>query len=120
MDCSKLTEKFNNSNFNPVYIFMLVSFVLRLVTFMGISEGDDLSYTLLAHRFAEGDFAANFIFDIRWVVYVPVALLYKIFGVNDITSIAPTFIYGIAAVSALPFISDRSDLRQLFTGCAVA
>ena len=98
MDCSKLTEKFNNSNFNPVYIFMLVSFVLRLVTFMGISEGDDLSYTLLAHRFAEGDFAANFIFDIRWVVYVPVALLYKIFGVNDITSIAPTFIYGIAAV----------------------
>ena len=98
MNCGRFTEKFNNSSFNPVYLFMLLSFVLRLVTFMGISEGDDLSYTLLAHRFADGDFAANFIFDIRWGVYVPVAVLYKIFGVSDITSIAPTFIYGIAAV----------------------
>ena len=98
MNLSKLTERFNDSKFDPVYIFMLVSLVLRLVTFMGISEGDDLSYTLLANRFANGDMAAGFIFDIRWVVFVPVALLYKIFGVNDITSIAPTFIYGIASV----------------------
>ena len=98
MDFGKFTEKFNKLPFEPVYIFMLLAFILRLVTFMGISEGDDLSYTRLAHRFANGDFAANFIFDIRWVVYVPVALLYKIFGVSDITSIAPSFIYGIAGV----------------------
>ena len=110
MDFNKLTTKFNDSKFNPVYIFMLVSFVLRLVTFMGISEGDDLSYTLLANRFANGDFAANFIFDIRWVVYLPVALLYKIFGVNDITSIAPTFIYGIASVwLAYKIVLEETD-----------
>lgn len=98
MDFGKITEKFNKLPFEPVYIFMILAFILRLITFMGISEGDDLSYTLLAHRFANGDMTANFIFDIRWVVYVPVALLYKIFGVNDITSIAPTFVYGISGV----------------------
>ncbi len=110
MDFNKLTAKFNDSKFNPVYILMLVSFVLRLTTFMGISEGDDLSYTLLANRFANGDFSAGFIFDIRWVVYVPVALLYKIFGVNDITSIAPTFIYGIASVwLAYKIVLEETD-----------
>ena len=98
MDLKKFTEKFNKSSFDPVYIFMITALFLRLVTFMGISEGDDLSYTLLANRFANGDMTANFIFDIRWVVFVPVALLYKIFGVNDITSIAPTFLYGISSV----------------------
>ena len=110
MDFGKITEKFDKLPFEPIYIFMIISFILRLVTFMGISEGDDLSYTLLAHRFANGDMAANFIFDIRWVVYVPVALLYKIFGVNDITSIAPTFIYGISSVwLAYKIVLEETD-----------
>lgn len=107
---NKFIEKFNDSSFEPVYLLMILSFILRLVTFMGISEGDDLSYTLLAHRFSEGDFAANFIFDIRWVVYVPVAVLYKIFGVNDITSLAPTFIYGISSVwLAYKIVEEETD-----------
>ena len=110
MDIGKFTEKFNKLPFEPVYIFMIIAFILRLVTFMGISEGDDLSYTLLAHRFANGDMAANFIFDIRWVVFVPVAVLYKIFGVNDITSIAPTIIYGIASVwLAYKIVLEETD-----------
>lgn len=110
MDFGKFTEKFHKLPFEPVYIFMIISFILRLVTFMGISEGDDLSYTLLAHKFANGDFSAGFIFDIRWVVFVPVALLYKIFGVNDITSIAPTFIYGIAGVwLAYKIVLEETD-----------
>ncbi|MBR4531763.1 glycosyltransferase family 39 protein [bacterium] len=110
MEFGKITEKFNKLPFEPVYIFMVLSFILRLITFMGISEGDDLSYTLLAHKFANGDFTANFIFDIRWVVFVPVALLYKIFGVNDITSIAPTFIYGIAGVwLAYKIVLEETD-----------
>ena len=110
MNKNKFVEKINNSHFEAVYILMILSFILRLVTFMGISEGDDLSYTLLAHRFANGDFAANFIFDIRWVVYVPVALLYKIFGVSDFTSLAPTFIYGISSVwLAYKIIKNETD-----------
>ena len=110
MELSKITEKFNKLPFEPVYIFMIVSFILRLVTFMGISEGDDLSYTLLAHRFANGDLAANFIFDIRWVVYVPVALLYKILGVSDFTSLLPTMVYGVCSVwFAYKIVLEETD-----------
>lgn len=81
-----------------VWILLCIAFILRISTFMGMAEGDDLYYTLLAHRFGNGDLSAGFIFDIRWAVFVPVALLYKIFGVNDLTSIAPTFFYGLASV----------------------
>lgn len=103
-----IVNKFNFSNgtitvgrsfqIKVVYILILIAFVFRLLTFMGMSEGDDLYYTLLARRFSEGNFAANFIFDIRWAVILPVSLLYKIFGVNDITSMAPTFMYGLTSV----------------------
>ena len=110
MNKTKISEKFNNLPVEPVYLLMVLAFLLRLVTFMGISEGDDLSYTLLAHKFAEGDFSANFIFDIRWVVFVPVALLYKIFGVNDITSLAPTFVYGISSIwLAYKVVENETD-----------
>ena len=90
----RLKNAVNSSRIDPVWFLILLAFVLRLTTFMGMAEGDDLYYTMLADRFANGNYSAGFIFDIRWVVYVPVALLYKIFGVNDVTSIAPTFIYG--------------------------
>jgi len=81
-----------------ICFLILAAFVFRLLTFMGMSEGDDLYYTLLAQKFSEGNFAAGFIFDLRWAVILPVALLYRVFGANDITSIAPTFIYGLMSV----------------------
>ena len=41
---------------------------------------------------------------------MPVALLYKIFGVNDITSLLPTFIYGIASVwLAYKIVLEETD-----------
>lgn len=110
MYANKYVEKYNNGTFNPVLILMLLALVLRMTTFMGVSEGDDLSYTLLAYKFANGDFTANFVFDIRWVVYLPVALLYKIFGINDITSLAPSFIYGLASIwLAYNIVKEETD-----------
>ena len=106
-----LKNAVNSSRIDPVWFLVLLAFVLRLTTFMGMAEGDDLYYTMLANRFANGNYSAGFIFDIRWVVYVPVALLYKIFGVNDVTSIAPTFIYGLAGVWLAFRIVERETDR---------
>lgn len=107
---NKAIAKFNDSKFNPAYLLMIFSFVLRLTTFAGMSEGDDLYYALLARRFSQGDFSASFIFDLRWVVFAPVSLFYKIFGVNDITSIAPTIIYGVLSVwLAYQIVNEESD-----------
>ncbi|MBO4441683.1 glycosyltransferase family 39 protein [bacterium] len=107
----RLKNAVNSGRIDPVWFLILLAFVLRLATFMGMAEGDDLYYTMLAHRFANGNYSAGFIFDIRWVVYVPVALLYKIFGVNDVTSIAPTFIYGLSSVWLAFRIVERETDR---------
>jgi 4-amino-4-deoxy-L-arabinose transferase-like glycosyltransferase len=85
----------NTSKFLPVLkaknhvliILLFWALGLKLFHFIGLAEGDDLYYTALANRVANGHFEAHFIFDVRWLVFYPTALLYKLFGANDITSL---------------------------------
>jgi hypothetical protein len=93
-----INKKFKNLPFDPVYLLMIFSLIFRMINFMGIAQGDDFPYSSLANRFANGNFTANFIFDVRWVVFAPAALLYKIFGINDYTSLIPTFVYSVSSV----------------------
>jgi 4-amino-4-deoxy-L-arabinose transferase-like glycosyltransferase len=79
-------------------VILLVAAALKILTFMGLAEGDDLYYTQLADRAAHGDFTAGFIFDVRWLVYLPTALLYSLFGVNDVTSLLPPIVASMLSV----------------------
>lgn len=88
-------------------IILVFTALFRASTFMGMAEGDDLYYTQLAHRAASGDLSANFIFNIRWAVFLPSALLYKLFGVNDLTSYIPVFIAGILSAFLFYKILER-------------
>ena len=98
MFSDKIREKLEKFPIEPVYLLMIFSFIFRMVNFMGIAQGDDFPYSTLANRFAHGNFSAGFIFDVRWVVFAPAALLYKLFGVSDFTSLLPTMVYGISSV----------------------
>lgn len=69
------------------FLLFLALAVLRMTNIMGCSQGDDLYYTQLAYRASTGNFRAGFIFDIRWLVFLPTALLYNLFGANDFTSL---------------------------------
>ena len=110
MNLEKISKKFNSLPFDPVYLLMLFALIFRIINFMGIAQGDDFPYSALANRFANGDFTANFIFDVRWVVFAPAALLYKIFGINDYTSLIPTFVYSVSSVwLAYKIIEEETD-----------
>ena len=98
MFSDKIREKLERFPIEPVYLLMIFAFIFRMINFMGIAQGDDFPYSTLANRFANGNFSAGFIFDVRWVVFAPAALLYKLFGVSDFTSLLPTMIYGISSV----------------------
>ncbi|HNW81320.1 MAG TPA: glycosyltransferase family 39 protein [bacterium] len=89
---------FNKYKISPIAIILPIAFLLKVLTFMGLSEGDDLFYSQLAYEASLGQISAYYIFCLRWAVFMPVALLYEIFGVNEITSIAPTMVYGIISV----------------------
>ena len=98
MFSDKIREKLERFPIEPVYLLMIFAFIFRMINFMGIAQGDDFPYSTLANRFANGNFTATFIFDVRWVVFAPAALLYKLFGVNDFTSLLPTMVYSISSV----------------------
>ena len=98
MFSEKIRAKIEKFPIEPVYLLMIFAFIFRMINFMGIAQGDDFPYSALANRFANGNFTANFIFDVRWVVFAPSALLYKLFGINDFTSLLPTMVYGISSV----------------------
>lgn len=68
-------------------LLLFWALLLKTGNFIGLAEGDDLYYTQLADRAANGDFKAYFIFDVRWLVYLPTAALYWLIGTNDITSL---------------------------------
>ena len=95
---SKLRSITNKYKIDPVLIILPVAFILKFLTFMGLSEGDDLFYSQLAYETSLGQISAYYIFCLRWAVFMPVALLYKVFGVNEITSLAPTVLYGLISV----------------------
>ena len=110
MFSDKIREKIERFPIEPVYLLMIFAFIFRMINFMGIAQGDDFPYSTLANRFANGNFSAGFIFDVRWVVFAPAALLYKLFGVNDFTSLLPTMVYSISSVwFAYKIIEEETD-----------
>ena len=110
MFSDKITKKLESFPIEPVYILMIFAFIFRMVNFMGIAQGDDFPYSSLANRFANGNFTANFIFDVRWVVFAPAALLYRLFGVSDFTSLLPTMVYSVSSVwFAYKIIEEETD-----------
>jgi 4-amino-4-deoxy-L-arabinose transferase-like glycosyltransferase len=55
---------------------------------MGVAQGDDLAYTELAYHASQGNFTYPYtIFTVRWLVYLPTALMYFLFGVTDFTTL---------------------------------
>ena len=110
MFSDKIREKLERFPIEPVYLLMIFAFIFRMINFMGIAQGDDFPYSTLANRFANGNFTANFIFDVRWVVFAPAALLYRLFGVSDFTSLLPTMVYSVSSVwFAYKIIEEETD-----------
>lgn len=98
---------------NLVWIILFAALILRLVNYMGIPEGDDLYYTRLAWQASHGNFLATFIFATRWMVFLPVALLYKLFGVSEFTSLAPAWTLSLLSILLVFYIVKYETNEKL-------
>jgi len=82
-----------------IWAILIGVVIFRTLTVSGMSQGDDLAYTELANRFAEGNTDYYYgIFYFRWIVYLPIAVLYKVLGVNDFSSLALSIFTSVANV----------------------
>jgi hypothetical protein len=90
----------------PLLTVMLMGTAIRLCFVTGMVYWDDFEYARLAHNLSQGIIPTeNWEGTARVVFYGPVAVLYKLFGVNDITSLALPFLYSILGIIVIYFIS---------------
>src|SRR4051812_3046557 len=85
----------------PLAAIVLLGIELRLLFAQGIIHTDDLLYTHLARAVAEGTspFAiADKYTALRFGLYGPAAILYKLFGVSDVTTLAWPFLLSLAGI----------------------
>ncbi len=72
----------------PLWWIILLALLLRLVFFHGISPSDPFTYSKVADDIAQGHWNLTYSFEqtTRWGILFPLALSYKLFGVNNFSS----------------------------------
>jgi hypothetical protein len=93
------------------FLFMLIFIgIFSFLTFDGFFFYDDLQYMRYAFDVAHGNYkATNQFHGNRFGIFVPVALLYYFFGVNDLSSLAWPFISVLSSITILFFTFRKED-----------
>ena len=73
---------------------------MRLWIFNGLYGHDDWPYLYYLRSFLNGDNKEllNTLFGLRWGIWVPIAVLFRIFGVHYWLAFAPGFVMGLASI----------------------
>src|SRR3970040_430892 len=87
----------------PLAAIVLLGIALRLIFFQGMIHFDDLMYSHLARRLADGISPFAQPLPPRWGairigMYAPVALIYWVFGTSVATTLAWPFICSILGI----------------------
>ena len=88
-------------------IFVLAC-AIRIVCFVGLIGSDDLSYSRGAYLLATGqplDVSQHF--QNRIGMILPVALAYKLFGVNEVSAVLWSFLYFMANFAVVVILATR-------------
>lgn len=117
-----LMGKFKNLRNNLIFdtkslLFLIIIFgiILRFLFFSGIGASDDLYYTKYAYNFGKGttnytynseegiDSASALTLSTRIGILFPTLLSYKIFGVNDFSSVIFVLLTGVGNIILIYF-----------------
>ena len=96
----------------PLLVVLALAWVLRIVFYQGLVHYDGLVYSHLAERLAEGvsPFAKplpDAWGAVRVGLYVPVALLYRLFGVSHATTVAWPLLCSLLGVAGAYALGKR-------------
>src|SRR5690242_20680964 len=98
-------------------IVMLFGVTFYFEAFDGLLFSDDFSYAFYAYKVSAGSFEwVNDIFGHRLGVFLPVAALYKLFGVNDFTTTIWPFVCYSSILITLFLVFHKEDKLV----CAIA
>ncbi len=69
--------------------------------FGGYEFQDDYHYARFAFLLSQGQWESHELFAHRWAVYVPTALLYRLFGVSDLTTALWPWLFAVGTLCLL-------------------
>ena len=106
------TRPKHGSNRVPSWAFgvglFVIALLLRLACFTGLIASDDGHYSGYAQLIADGRYTPEYHHRaIRYGLLLPVALLYRVFGVGEWTTIAVPLLASSVAVTVLALIGTR-------------
>ena len=111
----------------PLLVILALAIELRLIFFQGVIHTDDLTYSHLAERLAEGvsPFAKplpDIYGALRIGLYAPVALAYKIVGVSTGATVAWPFLLSLLGIVAAYVVGRivRSEAAGLLAAFMLA
>ena len=93
-------------------LILFVAILLRIICFSGYSGSDDGAYAYYANKIVKGEFiiGKNYgipAFPVRVGITFPAALLFKLFGTNEITLIAYPFFISISGLFLIYFLGRK-------------
>lgn len=86
---------------------LVLAIAVRILFFHGFSPGDPYTYGFEAWQIAAGEWRVpTYVASLRWGIILPTAALYKLFGVNEVTSTLWPFACSLGAL-VLAFLLGR-------------
>lgn len=84
-------------------LILVLAVLVRILSFRGYTTYDAAEYTRLAHMMVAGGFKVGMVwffrvFPVRVGLFAPVALAFKVFGVNELTLTAYPFLLSLLGV----------------------
>src|SRR5438128_1057185 len=113
---------------NPALIklalLLLFALALRVIFWHGISPGDPFTYSLSAWDIVQGKWNPAFFYEqtTRWGLLFPLAASYRIFGVNEFSSLLWPLLtsLGTVVVAYLLALHLKNERAAILAGIIVA
>ncbi len=108
----------------PLWGIALLALLVRFIFFHGISPSDQYTYSKVAFDIVQGNWNPGYYFEqtTRWGLLFPLALSYKLLGVNDLSSVLFPLLTSLGTVATGYFLAGfLGGMRAaILTGLALA
>ena len=82
-----------------LFLIIIFALIIRLIFFVGFDWSDSPTYAWLANKMSSGNFnLGRDVFDFRVMMYFPIALFFKLFGVNTYTATVWSLITSLGSI----------------------
>lgn len=101
----KIVKYFSFNSNLILLIILTLAIIIRLRFFIGLNWSDDVNYVHLADQIIKGTYKPSYVNSLRLLMIFPLALFFKIFGVNQLSAVLYPFLLSLGNIILIFYIS---------------